>query len=309
MHKYDFYIQDYLLSEGTLSAENIGEFQVVKKQEGNGAATVSFTYNKHAGTTQELVAYIAGKEHKSKVVIGFDLEAHFNEIRQFMNTGKPWVVPAIGQLQMNRNREYELVPQEQEEMIAQERKRVMQSSQPSNEYGLQRAEPRNSNRAGGILLAILVIAGLVFAGYYLYTNNPSAAAASNKDTAATQTDTMVQQVPSPSNVNNTTTATVPPAVEQATPPAAETTASPAATGMMDIRFVIAKTTDKDYIHKRYNQLKSYGITLDMDSVSRDTSTLYKLYLAKTLTPADTARIKDSLAIYFGKPVKIEQGKK
>ncbi len=309
MHKYDFYIQDYLQSQGTLSAENIGAFEVAK-QRGNGTPVVNFTYNKHAGTTQELVAYIAEKERKSKVVIGFDLEAHFNEIRQFMNTGKAWVIPAVGQLQMNRNREYELVPQAQEEMIGQERKRVMQSSRPSNEYGLQRTEPRNSNRMGGVLLTVLLIAALAIGGYYLYSNKSAVARNTNTDTAATQTDTMVQQVTPPSNMNNTTTAAAAPAVDQAgaTTPAAGV-AAPAANGMMDIHFIIARTTDKDYVHKRYSQLKSYGIAIAMDSVSRDTSTLYKLFLAKTLAPADTARVKDSLSVYFGKPVKIEQANK
>jgi Tfp pilus assembly protein PilV len=306
VHKYDYYIQDYLLNEGTFSAEHIGEFNIIR-QEGNTAPLVNFTYNKHAGTSQELVAYVAGREHKSKVVIGFDLEAHFDEARQFMNTGKPWVIPGIGQLQMNMNREYELVPQQEEQAAAMERKRVIQSSQPSNEYGLQRSEGVNNNRAGVILLSLLVIAALGFAGYYLYSNQQQAqASTTSADTVATQTDTMVS-VPSPSNMNSTTTKTAPPNTSTAQQPAANTTTTNT-NGAMSVRYVIARTTNTAYAYKRFSQLKSYGIAVSMDSVRRDTSTAYKIYLTKSLTPADTARVKDSLSVYFGKPVRIESVK-
>ena len=309
MHKYDYYIQDYLLNEGGFSAEHIGVFEVVR-QEGNAAPLVNFTYNKHAGTSQELVAYVAEKEHKSKVVIGFDLEAHFDEARQFMNTGKPWIIPGIGQLQMNMSREYELIPQQEELAAVQERKRAIQSVQPSNEYGLERSEKVNNNRAGIVLLSLLLIAALGFGAYYLYSNQqqaePNAAVA---DTTATQTDTMVS-VPPPSNMNNTVTATAPPNTAPVQQPATANTTVPVTnnSGTMNVQFVLNKTTSTDYAYKRFNQLKSYGIAVSMDSVRRDTSTLYKIYLTKALAPADTARVKDSLSVYFGKPVKIGEVK-
>ena len=309
MHKYDYYIQDYLLNEGAFSAEHIGEFNVTK-HEGNTAPLINFTYNKHAGTSQELVDYVAQKEHKSKVVIGFDLEAHFDEARQFMNTGKPWVIPGVGQVQMNMNREYELVPQQEEQAAAQERKRSIQSSQPSNEFGLQRSDSVNNNRAGVILLSLLVIAALGFAGYYLYTHQEEAEPASVvTDTAATQTDTMVS-VPAPSNMNSTATATQKPSgTSTAQQPAAGTpTTTTNTSGAVSVRYVIARTTNTAYAYKRYAQLKSYGIAVSMDSVQRDTSTSYKIYLSKSLAPTDTARVKDSLSIYFGKPVRIESVK-
>jgi len=310
VHKYDYYIQDYLLNEGGFSAEHIGEFNIVK-QEGGAASQVNFTYNKHAGTTQELVAFVAEREHKSKVVTGFDLEAHFDEARQFMNTGKPWIIPGVGQLKMNMNREYELVPEQEEQAAALERKRAMQSSQPSNEYGLQRSEDVNSNRAGIILLTLLVIAALGFAVYYLYSNQQEIApATANTDTASTQTtDTMVN-VPPPSNMNNTVTTTLPPATPDTQQPAATDNSATATnnSGTLNVQFIISRTTNTAYAYKRYNQLKSYGIAIAMDSVRRDTSTLYKLYLTKSLAPADTARVKDSLSVYFGKPVRIENRK-
>lgn len=306
MHKYDYYIQDYLLNEGSFSAEHIGDFKMVK-QEG-ATELVNFTYNKHAGTTQELVTYIAGREHKSKVVIGFDIEAHFDEARQFMNTGKAWLIPGIGQLQMNMNREYELVPFQEEQAAVAERKRSIQSSQPSNEYGLQRTEGANSNRAGIILLSLLLIAALGFGGYYLYTNQeeiePAAAVADTVETATTQSDTMVA-VPPSSNMNNTVTATQPPGTAPVQQPAAANT-SPANSSLLNIQFVITQTANQAYAYKRFNQLKAYGIAVNMDSTRNAGSAAYKIYLRKSLPPADTARVKDSLRVFFGKPVKIER---
>jgi hypothetical protein len=298
VHKYDYYIQDYLQNEGSFSAEHIGTFNIAKG-EGSTASSINFTYNKNAGTTQELVAYVAQREHKSKVVIGFDLEAHFDEARQFMNTGKPWVIPGIGQLQMNMNREYELVPQQDEIAAAQERKRAIQSSQPSNEYGLQRSDDVSSNRAGIILLSLLLIAALGFGGYYLYSNQAEA----EPDTAATQSDSTVS-VPSSSNTNNTVTATQPPATTPVQQPATATTIA-GNNGILNVQFVITRTLNTAYAYKRYNQLKAYKIAVIMDSVKNATGTSYKLYLNRSLPPADTARVKDSLRVFFGKPVKIE----
>ena len=309
MHKYDYYIQDYLLNEGGFSAEHIGEFKVIK-QNGNAMPAISFIYDKHAGTSQDLVAYVAGKEHKSKVVIGFDLEAHFDEARQFMNTGKPWIIPGVGQLQMNMNREYELVPEQEEQAAALERKRAIQSSHPSNEYGLERTDVPNSNRAGIILLTVLLIAALGFGAYYLYSNQqevePDTAIA---DTAATKTDTMVA-VPPSSNMNNTVTATTPPVTPATQQPADTAAVAPVANsnGAMNVQFVITRTMNTAYAYKRFNQLKSYGIAVVMDSIQRDASTWYKIYLTKSLAPSDTARVKDSLTVYFGKPVRIEKMK-
>ena len=307
MHKYDYYIQDYLLNEGGFSAEHIGAFRAIKQDGNSSSPVISFTYDKHAGTSQELVAYVAEREHKSKVVTGFDLEAHFDEARQFMNTGKPWVIPGIGQVQMNMNREYELIPQQEELAAAQERKRAIQSVQPSNEYGLERSEKVNNNRAGIILLSLLLIAALGFGAYYLYSSQqevePNAAVA---DTVTTQTDTVVA-VPPSSNANNTVTATAPPATAPVQQPAtANTVPSTNNNGTLNVRYVITRTTNTAYAYKRFKQLKSYGIGVSMDSVRRDTSTSYKIYLTKSLLPADTARVKDSLSVYFGKPVRIEK---
>jgi len=308
VHKYDYYIQDYLLNDGGFSAEHIGEFKVIK-QEGNTMPVVSFTYDKHTGTSQELIAYVAEREHTSKVVIGFDLEAYFDEARQFMNTGKPWMIPGIGQLQMNMNREYELVAQQEEQAAALERKRAIQSSHPSNEYGLKRSEGVNSNRAGIILLSLLLLAALGFGAYYLYSNQEEAEpATATADTATTQTDTMVS-VPPSSSMNNTVTATQPLDTTAVQPPATANATTPAAgNGAMNVQFVIARTINTAYAYKRFKQLKSYGIDVNMDSVRHDTSTSYKIYLTKSLAPTDTARVKDSLSVYFGKPVRIGEVK-
>ena len=119
------------------------------------------------------------------------------------------------------------------------------------------------------------------------------------DTAATQTDTMVS-VPSPSNMNSTATTTQKPSGTSTAqqPAASSNTTTTNAGGTLNVRYVIARTTNTAYAYKRYAQLKSYGIAVSMDSVQRDTSTSYKIYLSKSLAPTDTARVKDSLSIYF-----------
>lgn len=307
MYNLDKYIADFLIKNKKLSAQGIGDFAIVNGQAVNGAPLVDFAADKKAYTTDELIAFVAEQERKNKIVTGFDLESHFNQIKQFINIGTPWIIPGLGQLQFGRNRELEFVQQAQTENALQERiKRKQASSEPqyaTYETGIT-ATPEKIFNNSTLVFALLIVLALGAGGYYFYANQSnSEPVVTTADTAATATDTVVS-VPSSSNMNNTITNTQPPGGSDAT--SNEKSATSSTVGTTGFRFVLNRTTNPVYAVKRYKQLKTYGTKVYIDSAKRDSYSLYKIYLLQDAPTSDTTRLKDSLTKYYGKPVTIEK---
>lgn len=304
MYNLDAYISDFLTNHKQLSAQGLGEFTVVDGQAPNGSPLIEFSQKKNVVTSDELVSFISESQGKNKIVTGFDIESHFNQVKQFINIGTPWKIPGYGQLQMNKNREYEFSQQVASEHILHERSRTKQAASEAHYQTYDIANP-NAGRTGNtgvIVLTLFIILALGAGGYYFYANrNSTNAPAAAKDTTATLTDTVVS-VPSSSNMNNTVTATQPPVISNTTP----ATATSSSAGASGYRFVLNRTANAVYAMKRFSQLKEYGAKVYMDSAKQDNGSLYKIYLIKDAPASDTTRLKDSLTKYYGKPVTIER---
>ena len=312
MYNLDAYIADFLLENKKLSAQGLGEFTLVDGQAENGAPKVQFIHDKSAYTSDELVSFIAEQQGKNKIVTGFDVESHLNQIKQFINIGTPWTIPGLGQLQLGKSREYEFVQQTHNEHALHERNRRKQAATDANyqTYNVTNPATARGSNIGTVLLTLFIILALGVGGYYFYTNRSSIATAANttKDTTATITDTSTA-VPLSSNMNNTATTTQPPAGSNAASPNGSVTSTTAAvsSSAAGFRFVLSRTSNAVYALKRFSQLKNYGAKVYMDSIKRDTSSVYKIYLVKNTLPSDTARVRDSLTKYYGKPVRVEAG--
>lgn len=305
MYNLDAYISDFLTEHKKLSAQGLGEFTVVNGQAPNGTPLVEFTPDKKVYTSEELISFISENQGKNKIITGFDIEAHLNQVKQFINIGTPWQIPGFGQLQLNKSRELQFVQEVPGEHLLQERSKSKQAANEANyqTYDIANPEAGRTSNTGMIVLTLFIIVALGAGGYYFYANRNNAdATAATKDTAATITDTIVS-VPSSSPVNNTVTATKPPVAIHGT---ATTNTVAASAGTSGYRFIINKTVNPVYAAKRFNQLKLYGTKVYLDSTKHDTYSLYKIYLVKDAPSADTARLKDSLTRYYGKPVTIER---
>lgn len=285
------YIRDYLQSRETFSAEGIGSFTTTKQVAANGAPLVEFTYNKAVGTTVDLISFIAEKEVKNKIVIGFDVESYFIETRQFINLGNPWVIPGFGHLQLGRNREFEFVQDSQAEAVANEKQRLKQGKDDVSEYFPERKV--NTNRMGGVLLTVILLVAAALAVYYfIYTNKQKIKepTVNTADTAQTTPDTL----PAVASAPIVTPDTTPKAPTASTTPA----------GML--RFVITSTPYGEYARKRFATLKAYGVNLNIDSATNGSTTTYKIFVLKPGTLQDTTHLKDSMTRYFGKAVVFER---
>ncbi len=306
MYNLDAYIADFLLENKKLSAQGLGEFTIVDGQAENGAPKVQFVSDKAAYTSDELIQFIAEQQGKNKVVTGFDVESHLNQVKQFINIGTPWTIPGFGQLQLGKSRDFEFIQQVPNEHALHERNKRKQASTDAHyqTYDVSNPATARSSNTGTILLTLFIILALGAGGYYFYANRSNSATAANaKDSSATVTDTLV---PLPSSTTKDTTAIkqLPANSAAATVDNSMLTSTAKPSGF---RFVLSRTTNGVYAVKRYNQLKTYGAKVYIDSIRRDTSSLYKIYLIKNASPSDTARLRDSLTKYYGKPVRVEVG--
>ena len=307
MYNLDAYISDFLSDNKKLSAQGLGEFIIVTGQAPNGAPVVEFVSNKNVYTSEGLISFIAEHQGKNKIVTGFDVESHLNQIKQFINIGTPWIIPGLGQLQLNKSRELEFSQQVPGENALHERSKSKQAAAEANyqTYNVSNSATARTSNMGTIVLTLFIILALGAGGYYFYANSSSltSSATSRKDTAATVTDTVVSV---PSSPNTTAVVTAPP--PQATTiikPSENATVVSSSAGIAGFRFVLNKTVNPVYASKRFSQLKTYGTKVYMDSVKKDNYTLYKIYLIQDASPSDTAKLRDSLTRYYGKPVKIE----
>ena len=306
MYNLDAYISDFLTEQKKLSAQGLGEFTVVNGQAPNGAPLVEFSPNKNTYTSDELIRFISENQGKNKIVTGFDIEAHLNQVKQFINIGTPWQIPGFGQLQLNKSRELEFVQQVLGESALHERSKSKQAANEANyqTYDIANPDAGRTGNKGMIVLTLFIILALGAGGYYFYANrNDVDTAIATKDTTATLTDTVVS-VPSSSPINNTVTAAQPPAANDGT--STTTTAAPVSAGIAGYRFILNKTVNPVYAIKRFNQLKLNGTKVYLDSTKNDSYSLFKIYLVKDAPASDTAKLKDSLTRYFGRPVTIER---
>ena len=75
MHKFEGYIRDFLISNGSVSLEGIGVLQVVNAKAAaentaaSGVPAVEFFQNTHATTTPAFIDYTAERENRNKGLI------------------------------------------------------------------------------------------------------------------------------------------------------------------------------------------------------------------------------------------------
>ena len=72
-----------------------------------------------------------------------------------------------------------------------------------------------------------------------------------------------------------------------------------------VKFIFEVTADKIRAYNRIAQLREFGDPAALDSIRTDTGYVYKLYVIQRILKADTTKAKDSVQLYFQKPVKLQ----
>jgi hypothetical protein len=249
----------------------------------------------------ELIDFLHKYTGKMKPLAESDLESYLQLGIQLLNIGKPFHFEGIGSIIKNKEDRYEFVPgeystvkltlpSEEKTEMAEKRKKVLDA--PEKEYSPQ------SKTAKGILLMIGIIGGIAviaWAGYSLY----------KKKTVASGDDTGSELVLKKDSAQLAKSDTSVTGIQPAPTPGKKDSVSilqkHGDTAMY--KFVILSTTNKNRALKRFNQLRSFELSVKMDTKD---SSFFKVYFPIYTLPRDTLHIKDSLSDYYATKTTIEQ---
>lgn len=286
--KIDHLITQFLYEQKRLSFPGIGTFTT-------DGSTVQFSQTSDSSVSPELIEHIRKHTGKMYPLAQADIESFIMLNKQFLNIGKALYLEGIGTLVKTKDGDFHFTPGEMmsermDDLVTEARKPSVFSD-----------EPRYSGQQGGsqkgliALIAILSIALIVWGSWHLFLKN-SSEVGSEEEMVAGKADTVAIPAPAPD------TSTVRPVDSIALKPV--DTSNLATPKNSQWRFVIEETNRKARALKRFSQIKELGTPIKMETAD---SVTFRLYFTLPAMPADTARIKDSLRIFYGsKNVIIEQ---
>lgn len=297
-------MSQYLYQTRKLDLPGIGSFtldaDVVIPQESDRVGQVAATgirfRNQVIPTADDsLVNFIKEHTGKMKSLAAADLDFYLTTGRQLLNIGKPFYLEGIGTLIKTKEGGLEYTPGDY--LVARlDEAGPERRASGFDEPGREREAPRNSTKQGFLLVLIIVGLGVIgWAGYYLYKRNSFTEPAEKQAVVLTDTaksnpekvvDTASKAADSASKavVKDTTSATA--------------AALPPPPGAKMYRFVILSTDNKNHALRRYNQLLGYQLNIKM--YQKD-SAWFKLYFPIAALPKDTTYIRDSLSDTYAAP--------
>lgn len=244
---------------------------------------LKFTSNTSETTDESLINYIAGESGKMKSLAAADFESYISLAKEILYSGKPFLMEGLGLLSKNKNNEFDFIPENAIQEKNKEAAAELTTATEESFSGFNRILLKGKKSVSGaksILALVIVVAGIVlaiWAGYAIYKKTlhkngitESSQSAGEHTSTTPSGDTALLAKP----VNH----------DQATG------SGPAPT----YRFIIEQA-GLTRVLARYNQLKGYGLNIKM--ASKD-SAVYKVFFELPATPADTARIADSLSFLY-----------
>lgn len=311
MNKYDAFIHDYLIQHQQVTLEKIGLLHVAGDQKlpehgTNAAPVVQFTFDRKAETDPLLLDFIAERSVKNRALVASDLSSYLEQVRQFINIGKPYIIPGIGAIFMVKNIGYEFSQQSGASFVASPMIPVSTTEHYIEADPAESGRIRRKNSLAGLafVVLVLVIGGIGWGIYNRMSNNkapettqsetsPEATAPEDDtlaDSTATATTSPAADTPAP-DANAATTATAPQSVAPGTP--------------RSYKFVFETTASPDRARARIAQLQSFGDPAYYDSTKLSDNTYqYRLFLKHDMNIEDSTKVKDSLSMYLDRKVSL-----
>ena len=271
-------LAQFLLTNKHLNLAGLGKFIIDE------AGGIQFQQDITMKEDPELVSFIAERSGKMKSLIAGDLDSNLELARQFLNIGKPYLFEGIGTLSKNKTGNFEFIPgnitSTEKGKEGNEGRDMTSTTENSFTDYEEMFSPRRPKgpAAKKIVTWLVVIAGIslaVYGGYLVYNRSKN-----KKITTTTtkQQEPVIAQKDSLPNANDS--------IPETTKPVADSS------GLY--RFVIEKAL-KQRAFYRYNNLQKIKVNVKMDTKD---SILFNLFFLLPATPADTARIRDSLQIRY-----------
>lgn len=278
MNKYDVLIREYLITHKILSLEKIGTLSLSssvdysENAENTNRPPFTFEYNKRVATTSELVDFISERTGKKRTLIDSDLYSYFEQVREFLNIGKPFEIEGVGILKANKIGHYEFYLAE-----------IRPARNDDEQNGQRRNEKKYfiKQRSGGLLNVLAIIILLLILGTlgywgYQYFNNKNYTADSDS------------QVPVKQSI---VTDSLPTIINDSTRVNYIFDSSRSSTGLNAKLKSLARTGRNDVL---------------VDTSAPGTLTMYRMYVQRNTKLSDTALVKDSLQKVFQKNIRIEK---
>jgi hypothetical protein len=280
----------YLYQEKKLRLPGIGEFtldpsltvpDVNDKFFADFLNNIRFNQIQISAPDDQLIDFIRTETGKIRPLAVSDLESYLDDGKILLNLGKPFEIEGIGSIHKTREGELEFhagEPQQHKmEPVHTETKVPVEKSKT---FYLDTRVPGTNVRK--VLVALGAIAGIViviWGGYVLYNRN--------------STPTPLEQatvVTVPVSADTTRIGAIPDSLRR-------DNADSGHRGTY--KFVIERTTNKRRALYRYNQLVENMTPIKLETKD---STLFNLYFILPASPSDTARIRDSLKIWYARKV-------
>ena len=268
-------LAQFLFTNKQLSLAGLGRFSL------DDSGGIIFQHDASVKEDPELVNFIAENTGKMKSLVSGDLDSNLELARQFLNIGKPYLFEGIGTLSKNKFGTIEFVQttistEKNKETTGDGRDKTSTTENSFTDYE-EMFSPRKTKAPATkkIVTWLVAIAGLslaIFGGYIVYTKTKN-----KKEPIVEKQEPIIKPQDSLPKTKDTI----------------QTVTAPVNTSGT-YRFVIEKAL-RQRAFKRYAFLKSIFVDVNMDTKD---SVLFNLYFILPATPADTARIRDSLQIRY-----------
>lgn len=302
--KFDEHLAEYLYEKKSLRLEGLGTFALESQANVPGKQEkeiyypiegLSFIYNPKSDTDEDLIIFLVKKLHKIQPLIRSDIESYLSNIKQFINLGKPYTIEGVGTLNKNNIGTYEFTPGNFLPV-----KEELNPRRENEEHNY----PIRSHASGGktfvtlliVIAAIAAVGGIGWGVLNFLANKQSSSNIQKQGTI----DTLTQNTPDTSIAVSTT--------EPILKTKSITTISNAGiiTDSANYKMIFEVTDLKARAYKRTMQLNSYNTRNKYDTIHQNNIVKYRLFVPVRIRSADTTRVKDSLSIFLGSKIFIEQ---
>ena len=303
--KLPLLLTQYLYKYKNLNLPGIGSFTLDpsailpddhSKNPHEAARGIEFSTDYASQPDPELIEFIRVHTGKIKPLAVADLESFLTLGYELLNIGKPFHLEGIGTLTKGQEGKIEFDPGEyttsriedaRTEGSRHARKKQIVHDEPHFEPGQQQAGSRKLIVTLAIFLGLVIIG---WGGYQLYKKNSLGSA--ERDIAAVDAKNKEQD-----SVRNMKMAD---SIEASQKKQVQTR-SPGDSTVM--KFIILQTHNKEHALKRYNQLLSFNLKINLETQD---SSYFKVYFSFPAAMKDTIKIKDSLEREYAHKIVIEK---
>jgi hypothetical protein len=296
-------LAQYLYSNKKLDLPGIGTFHLDpsvvidpesdKNHKAEPISGIRFDYNSSIKENTELTDYIAAKSGKIKALAAADLDSHLWLGQQFLNIGKPFVLEGIGQLTKTQAGALDFSAGILQPEVLKDQQNWQPMADHSSQAGENDYKDLLNHRKDTVqwkkpVAIIMIIAGIgvaIWGGYTVYKNNSTEAGPGSvvKESSSTVVQPQVNTAITGSTTSPADSNTITPV----------NTIAPASTSGM-YKFVV-ETAGRQRALSRYQKLRALPTDVKLETAD---SVNYKLYFLLPASPADTAKLLDSLRTYY-----------